>query len=369
VNSCSYMRTEIGTRHTDNQILVVASGNGERSKCSRITTSEFRPYTLVHGGSPSLSRFEVPDAEDFVEGQDAQAFFTVYKDVYGVIHVYFSTDSAHTKIYYNKYTAGVWTYPESIAVVTYPENDGAVAVADIIANSTAIFYNTADATHYKQVMYITNQTTNWKGFSWGVLDVAFSNDGINWVGPYTVNTPGSYSCSSAICVENVGVIWNGSNLLIFGVEGDFTKQLLAGAMTDGSTLTYVYLASPADPRSASEPFPGTPVSSTGIQAYDDVGYTPSYILWNCTFCFSPDYQTVYMTRGYAYASDYPYGPGVVGSDVPCEAGSYCATGITTYPNRAQVYSMYIGVDVTNVFTGTWNLIYDIGYGQGYRCCR
>jgi hypothetical protein len=381
INSISYMRTPDGYRHTDNQLLATATGNGDRTKCIDRNGPDFRPYSVNQSG-PSLERFVVPETEDHQTG-DAQNFFTVYKDTSGWIHTYFSTDSENASIYYNKYNSSTasWYYAKSKNVLTYGSGTGtgSTAVSDVIVESSAVFHNTHDGLDYSQVMYLTNQTGSWQGFCWGVLAVAFSNNGVNWTGPYNVNNPSSASCSSGgVMLEDCGVLWNGSNLLILAVEGCIADQLVNGFFNSGTTMTYAYLASASDPCTA--PLASsTAVNSNGIWSPTVSGYDSSNVLWNCSFCYSPGYQYVYMTRGYAYPSDYPddlYSGGVIHGDIPCGIGDCsgevcCAHGLPTFPNRAQVYYMDINYDPTKLIDGStsWNLLYDLGYEQGYRSCR
>jgi len=361
VNSISYLRTPAGYRHPDNTLIAVALGSGDRSKCAYLTQPYFKPYYFT--GS-SLSTITIPEAEDY-QSNDAQAFCTWYKDASGHAYVYFSTDSTNPNIYYNAYYSwGAWAFSKSKNIgLGYV--GGSVAVMDVInAAPSQPFTNPYDSGSYAMVMYIVNQSGGF-GDCWGVLDVAFSNDGSSWIGPYHVNDP------SYVYLEDGGVLWNGSNIIIFGVDGTFDNWADAN-LTSGNTYTYAYLLSNSDPTTATMPLGTTNVSNSGLVRPNADGYTNTNFLINCTFCFSSDYNYIYMTRAYAYPVDYS------GTKlIPCGFGTsttlgYCATGGATFPNRAQVYSMYIGGDPTLIMSGTWstwNLLYDIGYEQGYRSCR
>ena len=352
------LRTPLGYVHTSGTILTVAMGSGNRSKCEAVTIPDSRPY-VVNTTGPSISAMNIPAAEDLQAG-DAQAFITAYQDAAGDSHIYFSTDSENAAIYYNKYTsAGSWAYANSQNVLDYGDDDGSVAVIDVVVAPSAIFYNTATSTWFKQIMYIVNQTGPWfLGTTAGVLDVAFSNNGTTWVGPYTVAGP-----SGAIHIEYGGVIWDGTNIIVIGLEGNLA--ILAANILSGSTLTYGYLAVPADPATMTKPGGSSTISNSGIYSPNYGGLGQTTALTNCTFTLSLDSNYIYMSRSYAYPVDYTNSTPVI----PCGTLVGCNQGLTTFHNRAQLYSMYIGGNLTTLLSGTWTLLYDLGYSQGYRTCR
>lgn len=146
------------------------------------------------------------------------------------------------------------------------------------------------------------------------------------------------------------------------MEGDLS--ILAGNILSGSTLTYVYTALNADPITMVLPYGKTPISSSGIVSPNYTGFSQTTALTNCSFALSADFNYAYMTRSYPYPVDY-----IGGGAIPCGTLVGCNTGLTTFHNRAQIYSMYIGGNASLVLSGTWTLIYDIGADFGYRTCR
>lgn len=364
MSSVAYLRYQDGTKYSDT-IYVTSSGDGERSLCTNpMIDVNYRPYILTLNTPPTpdeLTLFPVPAGID-VGTNTAQNFISTFIHSNGDQYFYFSTDSLLAKIYVNIKHNGAWIYPNSIVALDYDNNDGSVACMDVIHHYSPVFYNKYDGTYYNYVMYVVDQTGGWfTGFTAGVLSLAFSNNGINWVGPYTANAPSAYNCTEGVCLEHGGVIFVGTTLYIIACEGCFSV-LTPEAMTGPSTLTYLYTAPASDPTTVTAYNNKAPISGNGIFRPNLPGYTNSKIFINARLSFKEG--IMYLSRSYAYPVDYS------GTNaIPCGSlGDGCITGLATLDIRVQMYSMDLGVptDMNRLYTGTWTLLGDYGYKHGYR---
>lgn len=363
MNDINCLKRPNGSLHPSNVMYVSSIGNGNRSLCSESIFADFRPYVLTPGPPASISLFNVPPGVG--DGADtAQVFISTFKLLNGDQYFYFSTDSLLAVIYMNIKRNGSWVYNESIKVIDYGYGNGSIAVMDVIRAGSAVFYNTHNSQYYRYVMYLVNQTGGWFTdpiFTAGVMAVAFSNDGINWVGPYDVNNPGAYNCNEGVCIEYGGVFFDGTTLYIIALEGNIAT--LENGVMGNETLTYLYLASANDPATVTACNNKASISNNGIFSPNLPGYHLPNFFINASIAFRPSTGTLYLSRGYPYPSDYS------GADsIPCGDLTGCLTGLATLPQRIQTYSMSLGAspNLSLLYSGTWNLVGDWGYQQGYR---
>jgi hypothetical protein len=392
INFASFSNDKNGCLLSDDIVYTSALGNCKRSICEEHVFNLFRPY-LLNTKTSTLTPFEVPEAED-KQPEDAQNFFSTFVDDNNNHYFYFSTDSLNASVYLNiKNSDGEWSWPKSIKVVDYGIGNGSVAVCGILQNSDKIFHNTHDNNNYSMIMYIVNQTGGWF-FNWftaGVLDVAFSNDGIVWSGPYTVNNPPTYDCDSGgICTEDCGVVFYNNTIYIVSIEGSLDK--LSKDILSKKTLTYLYTSKPDNPSIASkykDVRGNDMISSNGmyspnvsVQTYQFTRYgrvfkdvysnrysfsamKPSTNLFiNLSTSYDADRGYMYISRAYPYPSDY-----TSEESIPCGDTTYCFKGLVTLPNRCQVYRMYIGDlsrNTNKLFYGYWELVGDYGCSYGYK---
>lgn len=354
-----YVRTPGGLLHSDNMLIVNGiTPSGCRSLCN---TTGFvkKPYLYSGGVCTDLG---LPQALLYKSG-DQQCFTSIYKDDSGYLHVYFSEDSGNDGVttfphinYNRKSPGGSWLYASSPAVVTHYA-EGSTAVMSVIYDGSSPFVYSGSS--YSYIMHIVNQTGGWLSTA-GVLDVAFSNNGISWTTPVTVNYPASVSCSLGICLEYGTAVWDGGTLYIIGLNGNLAT--LAANIVSGSTETYVYTSNPSTPDYATQ-YSASPITSSGLYSPNVSGYSQTSLLTNTICALSISNGYVYVSRSYAYPVDYS---GT--ASIPCGGLTGCNTGLTTLANRAQMYYMYLGIpaDITKLWTGSWTLAYDVGYGFGYR---
>ncbi|MFP4086395.1 MAG: hypothetical protein ACLFUL_06335 [Desulfobacteraceae bacterium] len=349
-----------GCVHPDEALFVATPGNDELSECD--PPGQTRIYSL-DPYSDSISFWNVPQAVDYQVG-DHQHFFSVMKpQVMGSPYkqVWFATDSNKPHIYYNKQDSyGNWQYGSSQKVIDMGST-GTLAVMDVLYDSSAIFRNPHNGSYYRYCMYLVNQSGCWMtmGGTAGVLAVAYSNDGISWVGPYDVGNP-NCNFNQATHVEMGGALLYGSTIYIMVLEGDLS--ILASQVLSGSTLSYMYSAPVSNPESISILGGGSPITASGLYSPNAGGYAQTDCLMNVSMSFDPASGVLYMARAYAYPVNYQ------GSNVPCLPGSVCKTGLTTNGIRTQLYSMSLGVppNLNNLWSSSWSLVDDWGAEDGYQ---
>jgi len=178
------------------------------------------------------------------------------------------------------------------------------------------------------------------------------------VGPYQANSPAN--CAAAVHVEMIGAFYDGFTIFIMAIDG-IISNVIAG-MTGDSTMTYLYTTSPNYPHSITAYNGGAPFTSNGMYKPNLPGEHMHNVFINLTTAgkVTADFAAskIYLGRVIAY----PYG-----ETIPCgDLGTGCLQYYHSYPNRSQLYSMDISGGLGALYSGTWVLEGDWGYGQGYR---
>lgn len=347
-----------GCVHPDEALFVATPGNDELSECD--PPGQTRIYSL-DPWADSIAYWDVPPAVDFQVG-DHQHFFSVMKDASGHKKVWFATDSNKPHIYYNEqYSNGFWRYDIYSPKVIDMGSIGTLAVMDVLYDSSPIFRNPHNGSYYNYCMYLVNQSGCWMtmGGTAGVLAVAYSNNGIDWAGPYDVGNP-NCNFNQAVHVEMGGALLYGSTIYILALEGDLS--VLASQVLSGSTLTYLYSAPTSNPEAVTLHGGGSPVTASGLYSPNAGGYSQTNCLLNVSMSLNTTSGVLYMARSYAYPVNYQ------GSDVPCLPGGVCKTGLLTNAIRTQLYSMNLGTppNLDNLWSSYWTLIDDWGAEDGYQ---
>lgn len=354
---------------------------------------------LGQSGPVSVSPADIPPTGVFVNGKPARAnLLTTFVQVSSVDQrVWFGIDTAPgtPKIFYNRRVYNVstgqwqWWYPESIAVISFPE--GSMAVSDVLHSATPDFRDRDTGYWWHFVMYLAPQPGACDGKRAAFLMVAFSNDGINWTPPkyadYPTGTP-QHDCGTdsfwAISVEAAGAVYDGSSkIYVVAVEGNVEMLVQRNLMS--STQTYVGSADRSDPRritiigqlTNNGMFNPKPSGQT-----NDRFESYQYFL-NLGVAYDEPTGTLYIGRSYPY----PYDRGWNGNSNDGPAGdpnsiwrditscgtqlSTCGSGRAMLTNRIQVYKMHIGslsnigsITTSNYYAG-WQLVTDTGRQSGY----
>ncbi|HEX2060582.1 MAG TPA: hypothetical protein VHK90_07565 [Thermoanaerobaculia bacterium] len=335
--------------------------------------------------------------------------------------VYFGVDANPSleRVFYNRRvrdtTTGQWTwrYPYSPEVIRYPDPTSGGA-ASVLYSATAKYRDAATNTLYKYVMYQVVQPGLCDGVVAGFVYYSFSNNGICWTTPRPAQRPGgpSFNCSSTITnsvpVEAVSAIDAGDTIYLVGIEGDISNQLAPPVTVldpNGQprrynnmnrTMTALGSASTSDPRtitilgslSAAGMFlpnygPANPANPERYKSH-------AYFI-NMDIAWDPTTGNFYISRAYPYAYDrgslVPIGrndpPSANNSPLRAQVdeantvwamGPHGASPVVscidspgTLPNRVQIYRMNIGslANITQITTGTWTLVTDVGGGAGY----
>jgi hypothetical protein len=313
--------------------------------------------------------------------------------------VYYAVD--HTLgsgyIYYNRrYRANssspwYWQYSQSVFTsgLTY------IGMPSSVLYSPTPKYG-AGYPLYKYAMYGINQPWECNGPMAGVVMVAFSNDGVCWTAPVPVQ--GSHGnmdeCApqffGAEMGEMLAAFDTGSYVAVIVMSGD---NVNLATTVDMNTSGAYLLWSPYSGMGAlaNYVYPGTSeVSSNGLfrplaapnmcfnDRYRSYGY-----LENLDAAYDPVTGYLYMSRGYPYPFDRGWVTGTACPDTPGPLSPSCgqtnelfynganiegcAASPASYPNRLQVYRMYIGPlsNLAAITTGTWTLITDVGNSAGY----
>lgn len=320
---------------------------------------------IINNKGASIPFFYIPDAAVAIPDFNISTAI----DSLGRQWIYWCSNLRwYPEVFLNiKNTDGTWVYVDSQRVIDssgfplFGNTHGAVAMGDVLYDSTPIFYNTFDSTYYRFLMYIVYQEET--NSTAGALYVSFSNDGLNWTFMRHATIPGgvpypAYGGACIVAVEAVGAVTDGTTIKIVGVDGDFVEYTEANK---GRTLTHLCTASVNDPCTLT--LIGE-MSATGI-------FAPNKVSFGAGYCWFPNLGIAYDdVNNYFYIGrSYPYGIDLSGGTtypVPCHPN--CAHGASTYPVRVQVYKMSIATygDISDILTGTWTLVADLGHKSGYK---
>lgn len=353
------MKDEYGLVHPDGEIYVHSSGTDAWSACDPSSPQQ-RIYKLNPGSPPSISLWNVPQAEDLQAG-DNQTFPDVIKTSDGTKHVFFTTNSPRAKIYYNAQNSqGVWQHNQSQKIIDL--GNGTLAVVDVLWDESSPFYNPHNSQYYKGLMYFINQAGCWASGAGtaGVLAVAYCNDPLNWVGPYDVGNP-NCNFNQALHTEQGGAMYYNGCIYLMLFEGKISAYY--DEFLDGTTMTRLYYATPANPENVTVLQNGNYLTANGIYAPGAGGYENTKALISVTMAFDPTSGNMYMGRTYTYPVNYSG----YGDEIPCYTGGICFSGLLSRTIRAQLYSMNLGSppSMMGLWTGSWTLMGDWGASHGY----
>lgn len=364
MDSLDMLRNADGTRHADGTIYVAGIENGLTSLCTNASHAYY-PCVLTPGSPPTATAFSVPDAAGWPVSPMSKVFYSTFKLPNGDQYFYFSGNSVGT--YVNIKRSGSWVYANSIKAIDYGGVPAGMAVGDVLYSATRDYYNTQDGQYYYFVMYLSNQLGGWwptspvPSFTAGAMSIAFSNDGLTWTQVYDANNPSAYNCTQGVCIEYLGAFRLDNTIYIFAVEGDLA--VLAAGVAGNSTMTYLFTAPVSDPLTVTAYNSKAPISNNGIYSPNMPGFHMHNSFINVSCSFNPATGVLYLSRLIPYPWD-------MNGSIPCDdvLGSSCVTGLATYPNRTQLYSMSLGVppNINLIYSGTWSLVGDWGFEQGYR---
>ena len=274
-----------------------------------------------------------------------------------------------------------WEYTYSPAVMTHAAPSSNIPGA-VLYSSTARYYDTVSQASYRYVMYESFQPSSCDGIVAGFLYVAFSNDGICWTPhrPATRLGGPTFSChaiANSVPIEQVTAIDGGDRIWLVGAEGDIQNQLMH-AFNMNRTMTSLGWASTSDPTDVT--LHSTPeltnsgvfLPSTGPSSVHPDRYKPYAYFFNLQMAWDASSGYLYIGRAYPYPfdrgpwdlADYPYD---ANTPTYYEVNNGCAGPPATFPNRVQIYKMYLG-SLSNmglITTGSWTLVSDTGGSLGY----
>jgi hypothetical protein len=315
--------------------------------------------------------------------------------------VYYAVDATlgTGHIYYNRRfranSSSPWYWQYSQSVATSSVITGIGMPGTVLYSPTAKYGNGFPL--YKYAMYGVNQPWDCNGPMAGVVMVSFSNDGICWTTPVPASGPhgNEDNCApqflGAEMAEMVAAIDTGSFVALMVMRGDNVNLAYNVDMnTSGAYLLWAsyysmgslanYMAAPSTSEVSSNGL-FRPLAATNMCSPDrfrSYGY-----LENLDAAYDPVTGYLYMSRGYPYPFDRGWVTGTACPDTPgpltpsCgQTTEYfynganiegCAASPAIYPNRLQIYRMYIGplTSLGTVTTGTWTLISDVGNSAGY----
>jgi hypothetical protein len=327
-------------------------------------------------------------------------------------------DSLVFPVYYNRrYRADssspwYWEFTYSKAVTSY------AAMPNTILYSATPKYVDRNGVAHKYAMYFDYQPSACNGVTFGVIAVAYSDDGICWSplnGVYEAGGGSYVPCvgsilggdSGLINSEGVSVIDGGDTIYAVWVEGDvptllngYLNQPYAHWGTIAPSSSYIvtvpsstvataclspeYLFAPQHWVSSCGEFNPVvyPMSDPDPDRFRSYGF-----LFNLTAAWDNANGDLYLSRGYPY----PYDRHAVSCVNDCtvifpavyqqadtlaynmyagynQSTSGCGGGAAAgFPNRTQVYKMHIGTlgNFSQLHTGTWTLVADNGNSHGY----
>jgi hypothetical protein len=291
------------------------------------------------------------------------------------------------RVFYNRRTRATitspwyWEYTYSPAVITYAPGASNVPGA-VLYSTTPRYYDSVSNHSYKYVLYESFQPTECDFQVAGFLYYAFSDDGICWTPhrPATRTGGPSFPCSSltnSVPIEQVTAIDAGDRIWLVGAEGDIQNQLIY-AQNMNRTMTSLGWVSVSDPGSINlHTTPeltnsGVYLPSTGPSSVHPDRYKPYAYFFNLQMAWDSTTGYLYIGRAYPYPfdrgfwdlSDAPYD---ANTPTYYEVANGCAGPPGTFPNRVQIYKMYLGslANMGLITTGTWTLVNDTGGPLGY----
>ena len=314
-------------------------------------------------------------------GQTMVGFFAMFKDPDGDFHLYGSKDTSSERsagIHYNKLTEERdWVYDTNVEIVTSIPGLSSLAVCTVLYHPSGLWFYGS----YKYIMLYIDQPIDyaaWKianplavgrivehptSVGWGMLMMRFSNNpNTGWSSPWQFSLDGTH----VVLAEHASMFYTGTTLLITVCEGD-TAAMLSGL----NAYTYAYCIT----SDSNEPQRGTRVSTGYFNTTGISGYNPSKTLtspnttdnnpicFNLSTSFDATLGHYFLTRAYAY----PFDVGSTGLDGEVPANGYRTKGLPSLPNRCQLYRKSVGTTPvwTGLYSGTWELLGDYGYYNGY----
>ena len=315
--------------------------------------------------------------------------------------VWFSPDASPGlhKIFYNRrYRADAnspWYWQFSVSPLIWDFTSQASAgPSSVLYSATPRYVDTRNGESYEFIAYYAYQSDACNNHVFGVVEVAFSHNGICWTNPqmvhdYTSNTGDPcVGDTSAIPIEMIAAFDQGTYIYTIAVEGRASQLGVPSQMN--RTQTYIRYSSPATPATAS-PLPLPEITANGMlrpsMSYCSPAgdrFSPYNYFMNLQGAYDAANGDLYLGRGYPYPYDRsPYSnPNYQAVPMPYQATVYtmldpatglqagvagCLPGLSTLPNRIQIYKMHIGtlgrIDLLN--SGQWTLVADYGHNAGY----
>ncbi len=296
-----------------------------------------------------------------------------------------------------------WQYSVSPVLQVVTDNPGvqpwnrppSIVTSQVLYDPVNQFYS--GSAYYPFIMYTVWQPSTCNGVVGGFLHISFSSDGTTWSAPRQVIRPGGseYPCWSGhlntMAVESAGAVYDGAQIYLSAVEGDFT--LLADPNNMDNPYTYIATSARSSP--------GTVwfYDNPNISAQNLVGNSWSYgttygsgspinrfytyqYFFNMQLAYDDVHGDIYLSRAYPYGYDriggggYPVTPFATivydkklvnpenGLQTTVEG---CAGSPGTLPNRIQIYKKHIGAlsNFGSLGTSYWTLVADYGLDVGY----
>lgn len=249
------------------------------------------------------------------------------------------------------------------------DSGSTVALGWVVASGTKEFYNPATQSYYKRMMYFVYQESFAPGLPAGRLCLTYSNAGgstNDWTAPIAaIFSTTSSSNRGRPCNEQNGEVLteaisgfrqSGTINALFGLHGDIS--ILQNAVGTNRTETYYTTTTTSAPDVVNVQ---AMVTSNGMVAPTTPNGDNYYFFANMDVTY--DGQKVYLFRVMPYPFDED------SSATPCApAGTMeCPGGIATFPLRGQIYSMQVGIAISQTTNSAnqWTLVADIGSNRGW----
>lgn len=286
-----------------------------------------------------------------------------------------SEDPGGTKIFYNVLqdtdsdglpNPGAWQFTNSQVAIDM--GSGSVAVGTVLSSDFQIYRNPVDGADYSSVMYFVYQPTEDNGVIAGRLCLAFSNNLKFWTTPISAvfsHTGTSWSWCSAgdgeVMVEAVSAYHLKTNEIhLFYTEGLIAEYQNAIDLGTFETRSFTFfnkttLGAPHVIDQQGE------ITDLGMFTPNKAGELNYKIFINLDVAYDAANGLLMINRVYPFPVD------VEGSSIPCNSGG-CATGIATFPNRAQGYCMNTSANIWKTLDhvgNSWTLEGDLGGPDGW----
>ena len=257
----------------------------------------------------------------------------------------------------------------------YAPETGATALGAVLDDDNAVFKH-PNGTFYRYISYFVTEHPQIASVGgWACL--RYSQNGTTWTDPIFATTDplennprpclNQGNLSPDVPAELMTAMWDGVTIITAWFNGD-NNQIVADFL-NGVDRSHTFLAL-ADPNKPWYFDRQGEVTTQGIQA-QTIGTFDPYAPYgvNLDYSYDPIEEVSYFSRTYPYPFD-------INGSIPCATspGSNCSTGISTNPNRVQLYRFeHQGVTLQDKIaeivasnpTQGWELVYDIGSSHSY----